>query len=243
MNHYLTALWPAPTNIHAYSTKRFNPNGNSTAPFENFNLGTHVSDNSNAVRENRQQLIEDLGLTEAPVWLNQIHGSHCVNGENSSHLDADAIISTRKKQVCTIMTADCLPILLCNRDGVEVAAIHGGWRSLVAGIIKNTIQKMKSQPQDILAWFGPAISQPYFEVGDDVYQAVCQNDVLFKSAFIKQGEKWLASLTKIATLQLQQVGINAIFDSQQCTFHQQQDYFSYRRKAQTGRIASLIWIS
>ena len=164
---YLIPQWPAPQNIISFTTLRFG--GFSSTPYESFNLGDHVGDRSNHVLKNRQQLINDWGLSPDVPWLTQIHGTQVIEfNQNSTDMKGDAIISRQPQTPCAVLTADCLPILLCHRKGNEIAAIHAGWRGLLNGIVENTVAKMHSAPTDIIAWLGPAISKHAFEINSDI---------------------------------------------------------------------------
>lgn len=234
--------WPAPDNICAVSSTR--SGGVSQAPFDSFNLGDHVGDDAALVTQNRA-LLRQLAQAEAePLWLNQMHGSHVINSQDwQSNSEADAIVSRDKNHVCTIMTADCLPILLCNQQGDTVAAIHAGWRSLAAGIIEKTIAKFTGKPHDIIAWLGPAIGADKFEVGVDVYNAFCQHSSQATQAFkATDGSHYLADIYQLARQQLVAQGVTAIYGGDFCTFSDGQRFFSYRRDGQTGRMATLIWM-
>ena len=162
--------WPAPSNIKALSTSRIG--GNSLTSYASFNLAEHVGDNIDTVQQNRAKLIEAAQLPTSPYWLNQTHSTHIINSSDwRQGINADAMFSTTDNHICTIMTADCLPILLCDTQGTMVAAIHAGWRGLAAGIIEKTISKFSAKKNDIMAWLGPAIGPTQFEVGEDVYKA------------------------------------------------------------------------
>lgn len=237
----LLANWPAPANIHALTTQRYP--GFSQAPYDTNNLGLHVGDEEQQVLLNRSVLAETLQLPAQPAWLEQTHSNHCVIVEEESNRRADAAITRSNQQVLAIMTADCLPILLCNQQGTEIAAIHAGWRGLVNGIIENTVAKMHSPPADLLAWIGPGICQACYEVGHDVLTEWTKHYSFAAQAFKAQGKKWLANLPLLAELILNQMSIFNVFHSQVCTFEQKNAFFSYRRAPQTGRMATLIWFN
>lgn len=233
--------WPAPSNIMAYSTTC--EGGISSGPFYSLNLGEHVGDEPALVSYNRQILRRDLGLKNEPHWLNQVHGKevNIIKGPSNGPLTADASVTSLREQVCIVMTADCLPILLCDKDGSAVAAVHGGWRGLKAGIIEASINSMPCKPKDIIAWLGPAICQSHYEVGVEVYKAFGE---IYKAAFkpsAKSGH-YMADLYEIARIQLKAMGISAIYGGQFCTYEDSR-FYSFRRDAgKTGRMASLIWI-
>ena len=158
--------WPAPANVFAASTTR--QGGVSQAPFDTFNVAHHVGDSPDDVQKNRVILRETLALPSEPLWLNQTHSNSVSTGGNC---EADAAYTREPNTPLVIMTADCLPILLCDTEGTEVAAIHAGWRGLAHGVIENTLKHFSAKPENILAWLGPAIGPSAFEVGQDVYDA------------------------------------------------------------------------
>ncbi|MFT7413675.1 MAG: YfiH family protein [Methylophagaceae bacterium] len=235
--------WPAPDTIKALSTTR--QGGFSLPPYDSFNLGTHVGDQLKIVIKNRDYLVNVAQLPESPRWLNQIHGTRVINSNNwQLNIDADAIVSHEKNHICTIMTADCLPLLLCNKQGDTVAAIHAGWRGLAAGIIEKTLTEFRCAPQDIMAWLGPAIGPSHFEVGPDVYQTFTQHSAKAMQAFQQtDATHYLADIYVLARQRLAILGVNAVFGGDLCTATDKQRFFSYRRDDITGRMASMIWIS
>ncbi|MGC1182274.1 peptidoglycan editing factor PgeF [Legionella sp.] len=235
------ANWPAPKNITALSTTRLE--GYSKAPFHSNNLGLNIGDDDTHVKQNRQLLMEGLQLPGEPQWLRQTHSTHCVHVEKDLNREADAAITHSSKYPLVILTADCLPITLCNIQGNEIAAIHAGWRGLVNGIVENTLAKMRSKPSDLLAWIGPAICQKCYEVGDEVYQIFTHKYTFSKHAFKPNHCKWLANLPKIAEMVLNSQGINAVYQSELCTFESESELYSYRKTSQTGRIGTLIWFN
>jgi len=240
----LTATWPSLHNVGTLSTTR--EGGVSKPPFTSLNLGLHVGDNEHDVLKNRSLLNACLPKSKPIVWLNQIHSARVLNVDEqfdfTSLHDADALYTQSLNQPLAIMTADCLPILLANDDGTEVAAIHGGWRSLEQGIIKNTIACFNANSASINAWLGPAIGPNQFEVGADVFALFKAQNPLFKTAFKAHGnQKYLANIYKIAGLLLSQLGIKKITGAVHCTVSQPTQFFSYRRDRKTGRMASLIW--
>ncbi|KPJ68009.1 MAG: hypothetical protein AMJ43_00910 [Coxiella sp. DG_40] len=239
--HYIKPDWPAPINVCAYVTTR--TDGHSKPPYNSFNLADHVGDNATDVSANRKQLYDELNLPNEPIWLKQIHGNNviCAN-EMMTNTEADALYTTSPDTVCVILTADCLPILLCDNLGTKVAAIHAGWRSLSAGIIEKTITALNTPSSQLLAWLGPAINQSFYEVGEDVYDKFVQQNNDSKKAFRQKNEsKWLADIYILAKQRLVACNIINIYDNKLCTFTDKQCFFSYRRDGETGRMASLIW--
>ena len=236
------ANWNAPKNITALSTSR--RGGFSLPPYDSNNLAFHVGDSEHLVANNRRQLRDSLHLPNEPVWLHQTHSTVCVVPELEASREADASVTRSPKHPLVILTADCLPITLCNRQGTEIAAIHAGWKGLYHGIIEQTITSMTSHPSDILAWIGPAISQEHYETSAEIYEAFTTKDRASSSAFKPSNEnKWFAHLALIAEQLLQSIGIHEVFQSNLCTFELKNEFFSYRRSKQTGRIATLIWFN
>lgn len=236
------ANWKAPKNISALSTTRLG--GYSSAPYDSNNLALHVEDKAQDVAKNRQQLRELLALPAEPIWLDQTHSTLCVIADKDENRAADAATTQSPQHPLAILTADCLPITLCNQRGSEIAAIHAGWRGLCMGIIENTLAKMDSAPSELMAWIGPAISQKHYETSEEVYDAFTKHYPQSKIAFKPSTEnKYFANLALIAELVLHALGVNAVYQSNLCTFELNNEFYSYRRSAQTGRIATLIWFN
>jgi len=230
--------WPAPANVKAIQTTRLG--GYSVAPYGSLNLGLHVQDDGLAVAKNRQ-LLSDY-LPSEPVWLNQVHGVEVIDVTKSLCVqDADASFSKNKNVVCVTMTADCLPVLLCNQQGTAVASIHAGWRSLCDGVIEATIKMMGVESEELMAWLGPAIGPDAFEVGSEVREAFIAQDAQADQAFKAYGDKWLGDLYGIAKQRLNKQGLNKIYGGGECTYSNPSRYFSFRRDGLTGRMATMIW--
>ena len=238
--HLIIPDWPAPFNVKALQTTR--AGGISSAPYDSFNLGDHVGDAPLAVERNR--ILLNRLLPSEPVWLNQMHGTVVVNADRASCLpQADACIARHRAAVCVVMTADCLPVLLCDTQGSVVGAAHAGWKGLAAGVIEATVQAMDVAPENIMVWLGPAISQDEFEVGDEVRAAFLAIQPQAASAFIPgQNGKWFADLCALARLRLNALGINRIYGGGSCTYRERDRYFSYRRDGVTGRMGTFIWL-
>jgi len=226
----ITPNWPAPAHVNACTTVRSSWGG---------------PDQSEESSSNRAHLVSLLSLPTDPVWLKQTHSNIVVTANpNYRDAEADAAYADQPGQICLVLTADCLPVLICNRQGTRVAAAHAGWRGLANGIIENTVNAMQLAPADLLVWLGPAIGPQKFEVGDDVYQAFTNQDPEGASCFIaaKPG-KWLANLYQLATRRLNKLGIHQVFGGEYCTHTQDDLFYSWRRDQQkAGRMASLIWI-
>lgn len=246
--HKIVPNWQVPTNIHSFTTTRLG--GVSLPPFDSFNLAIHVGDAKNSVEMNRSLLVSRENLPQRPLFLNQTHSTNVITlpyPHSTPPPEADAVYTCTPKQICVVMTADCLPILLTNQQGNEVAAIHAGWRGLCDGVIEETINKFQCPPAQIIAWLGPAIGPLAFQVGEEVRQQFIQQDPQAQQAFCRDKteagyrQKFLANLYLLARQRLNRLGINAISGGEYCTYQQKQYFFSYRREGQTGRMASLIW--
>lgn len=240
---WLLPKWPAPPSIKAAVTTR--QGGVSSAPYESFNLGDHVGDKPDSVALNRQRLSEYLKLPSAPLWLNQVHGSVvCQADRTTSPRTADAITTRTPHKVCAILTADCLPILLCSTQGNEIAAIHAGWRGLVQGVIQKTLSGMHTMPEEIIAWLGPAIGSRAYEIDRPVFDRFIQLKSQFEDCFIPtRTDHWQMDIYAIARFLLRQQGVTQIHGGEHCTYSEDKLFFSHRREGITGRMASLIWIS
>lgn len=244
---FITPNWPAPNNVKAFSSTRYS--GVSEGVYQGLNLGMHVGDDRGLVQKNRDLVASGAKMPTSPVWLNQTHSNQVVEllTPTEQVLDADGSITTYKNVVCAVMTADCLPILLTNTDGTQVAAVHAGWRGLADGILENALQKF-TKPSQVMAWIGPAIGEKAFEVGEDVFEAFVQNDPHAADAFISHinatsnQPKWLANMALLATQRLNHAGVEQVFNSQRCTYFEPKKFYSYRRDGVTGRQATFIWI-
>ena len=234
--------WNVPQQVRAFCTTR--GGGMSEAPFDSFNLATHVGDDAHRVAENRRLLRSQGSLPDEPCWINQTHGTRVVILEDEDNRDADAAVSRSPGIVAVVMTADCLPILLCNQGGTEVAAVHAGWRGLQSGVVQSALGAMNSSPASLMAWIGPAISQACFEVGNEVREAFMESTGEALTCFSKHGAgHWLCDLAGLAELILRQQGVTEILKDLHCSYRDQDLFYSYRREAVTGRMASLIWIN
>lgn len=240
MADLLQAEWPAPKSVQAFQTLR--AGGCSTGPWAGFNLGDHVGDDPASVRENRHALRQLLPAE--PVWLKQVHGTATVDAGFLPNLpEADAVFARQPGSVCVVMTADCLPVLFCDRAGTVVAAAHAGWRGLLAGVLEETILRMAVAPSDVLVWLGPAIGPECFEIGDEVCAAFIEASPAAELAFRPHtAGKWLADIYLLARQRLVAAGVEAISGGDLCTVSDPARFFSYRRDGVTGRMASLIWI-
>ncbi len=239
---FISPDWPAPGRVRAISTTR--AGGLSHGPYASFNLGDHVGDDPAAVGRNRELLRTALNLPSEPVWLRQVHGTQVIDAAQAdAHGEADGAWSGRPGTVCAVLTADCLPVFLCNRAGTKVAVLHAGWRGLAAGVIEQGVRALAEAPEDLLAWLGPAIGPKAFEVGPEVKATFVQNNPVAERAFAPTGnDRYLADLYALACLRLTTLGVTQISGGGFCTFTDRERFFSFRRDGTCGRMASLIWI-
>ncbi|MCU1727633.1 peptidoglycan editing factor PgeF [Pseudomonas sp. 7P_10.2_Bac1] len=239
MNTFLIPDWPAPAGIRACVTTR--AGGVSAAPFDSLNLGDHVGDDPHAVAHNRQRLTHAFDVQ--PAWLSQVHGVVVAHANPDQVAEADASWTATPGIACTVMTADCLPALFCDRAGTRVAAAHAGWRGLAAGVLEAAAQSLNVEPQEILVWLGPAIGPKAFEVGGEVREVFVKDLPDAAGAFapsINEG-RYMADIYELARLRLARCGITAVYGGGFCTVTDPR-FFSYRRSSRTGRFASLVWI-
>nr|WP_298116878.1 peptidoglycan editing factor PgeF [uncultured Pseudomonas sp.] len=231
--------WPAPARVKACVTTR--AGGVSVAPFDSLNLGTHVGDDPVAVKKNRQRLLSQLGCK--PAWLQQVHDIDVLEAAPETLAEADASWTATPGIACTVMTADCLPALFCDRNGTRVAAAHAGWRGLAAGVLEATLDALAVAPEDTLVWLGPAIGPQAFEVGAEVREAFVSQHAQAAQAFgasLNPG-RYMADIYELARIRLAARGIAAVYGGGFCTYSDPR-FYSYRRAARTGRFASLIWL-
>lgn len=242
MTHVIIPQWPQPESVAACSSTRIG--GVSLVPWHSLNLGAHCGDNPEHVEENRQRMFAAGGLPSKPVWLEQVHGDQVLRLDGGPYASkrADASYSNTPGTVCAVMTADCLPVLFCNRAGTEVAAAHAGWRGLCAGVLENTLACFDDSPANIIAWLGPAIGPQAFEVGPEVREAFMAKDPNADVAFVARDEKYLADIYLLARQRLARAGVSQIFGGDRCTFTETNEFYSYRRDKTTGRMASFIWL-
>lgn len=269
--------WPAPDNIAAVSTTRYTglanisgddevgadkqatsaiangSQGSSRGSFSDFNLATHVGDQASAVAANRDSLLQGCSDLQHIQWLEQVHGNQVVVAGTGAPMQADASYSSRANLACAVLTADCLPLLICDRAGTQLAAVHAGWRGLAAGVIENTLAHFSCSAQELLVWLGPAISQRHFEVGSEVRQnflaaSNAQQREAISQAFVAHSSRpgfYFADLYQLARLRLQRAGVEAVYGGEYCSYSDSDSgsaqFFSYRRDGQCGRMASLIY--
>jgi hypothetical protein len=259
--------WPAPPSVRAWVSER--RGGVSTAGYAELNLGAHVGDEPARVAENRRRLVRMLGLPGEPAWLEQVHGTEVLDLDRAPDLEsdrpshrernadlgrdvdsalapvarADGAVTSRAGVVCAVLTADCLPVLLCDRDGQRVGVAHAGWRGLVGGVLPSAVAAMQTPARDLLAWLGPAIGPEAYEVGAEVRDAALLRDPGATVAFAPNARgRWQANLYVLARRSLEAAGITAIHGGGFCTFSDSDRFFSHRRAAPCGRMATLIWL-
>lgn len=239
---WLVPDWPAPPRVRAFVTTR--AGGVSEGEYASMNLGATSGDRPGDVERNRR-IVGGL-LPAAPRWLAQVHGAEV------AHLDAlapdaiakaDAAVARRAGEVCTVLTADCMPVLLCDQAGRRVAIAHAGWRGMSAGVIENAVRAMDAPAESILAWMGPAIGPEAFEVGPEVREAFVAGDPGAGTAFHSHREgKFLADLYALARRRLARAGVAHVHGGDFCTFRERDRFFSYRREKKSGRMGAFIWI-
>ena len=240
MNGWIVPDWPAPASVRALVTTR--TGGVSAGAYASLNLATHVGDDPAAVAENRRRL--RAHLPAEPLWLSQVHGTNVARAEDAVEgAEADAAFTRRMGRVCAILTADCLPVLLCNDVGTVVVAAHAGWRGLAGGVIEAALRATNEPPARLLAWLGPAIGPQAFEVGAEVRAAFLAHSPDAATAFAaKENGRWLADLYRLAEQRLNALGVSRVYGGGRCTFLEADSFYSYRREKTTGRMASLIWL-
>ena len=238
MNRYfIQADWPAPSGVRAMVTTR--TGGFSHGPWASMNLGTNSGDDQADVLQIRDLLGREL--PSDPLWLNQVHGASVVvnDGLQVKTPEADAQVASGPGRVCAVLTADCLPVLFCNRSGDRVAAAHAGWRGLAACVLEETVKALEWEPSGLMAWLGPAIGPDAYEVGDDVIEHFEDE---FPRGFRRSGDRWLMDLYSLARIKLEAAGVTSIHGGGLCTWTDSTRFYSYRRDGETGRMASLVWI-
>ena len=240
LSDWITPDWPAPACVRALITTR--SGGVSTGPYASLNLGELTDDARSAVSENKRRL--DALLPAPARWLRQVHGNRVVAADAVREpVEADASYTRSAGTVCAVKIADCMPVLICDREGQAVGIAHAGWRGLSQGVVENTVNALTLDPAQLIAYLGPAIGPNAFEVGDDVLEAFCANDSAARKGFrpLRPG-KWLADLFVLARQRLERIGVSAIFGGGMCTYADPARFFSHRRDRVTGRMAALIWL-
>jgi YfiH family protein len=233
-----------PKNVNFLSTQRYLDGGKSIGNFENFNLALHVNDKRESVLENRSILKDYYGIPSNPIWINQTHSSICVDASSTKRIaEADASFTINPGVVCAVLTADCLPVFVCKKDGSMVGIAHAGWKGLISGVIECLIESFQCNGADLVAHLGPAISKNYFEVGIEIKDLYLSKNSNFARSFSFYRDKHYLDLYDAAKVILESFNITLISGGDRCTFKESDKFFSYRRDGvNSGRMAHLIWI-
>jgi YfiH family protein len=243
----VVANWAAPAHVRAFTTTRAGP-GVSPPPFDALNLGLRSGDDVAHALANRARLRADAALPAEPAWLHQVHGAGVVRIDRPARVgeaepEADAAVTDVPGVVLAILTADCLPVLLCDRAGTEVGAAHAGWRGLAGGVLEATVRAMRSAPGELLAWLGPAAGPASYEVGAEVREAFLRGDAAAAGCFVAtRAGHWRVDLYALATQRLRAAGVGEIAGGGFDTIADAR-FYSHRRDARTGRMATLAWIA
>lgn len=238
---WIPASWPAPDNIHAGTTTR--NGGFSGGPYSTLNLAGHVGDDPVDVSRNRQRVITELALPSDPMWLEQVHGNNVIDILSNNRQGSDGAYTNQSNYVCAVLTADCLPLLITDINGKEIAAIHIGWRGFASNIIASALEMFTARPGNLLAWIGPYIYPEHYEVGDEVRDACLNITPGATQAFQPaRTDHWYANLELLVRLQLAEKGLIKVFGGDYCTYRHIDCFYSYRREAVTGRVATMIWM-
>ena len=234
--------WPAPLRVRAFVTTR--TGGVSEGAYASMNLGMSSGDDAQRVARNRE-IVREV-LPESPRWLAQVHGTHVFEldrDEEAGRPKADAAVSRQRNRVCAVLTADCMPLLLCDLRGSAVAVAHAGWRGLAAGVVENAFGSIGARPEETIAWLGPTIGPAAFEVGPEVREVFVAHDARAGSAFVEHRPgKYMADLYALARQRLGGLGVSGVFGGGFCTYQETDRFFSYRREKQSGRMGTFIWM-
>ena len=239
----LRPQWPAQPRVQALCSTRLG--GVSTGSWSSLNLGIRCGDEAGAVSENRRHLVDALQLPAEPCWLQQVHGITVISlPAVGIEPQADASFTTQPGVVCAVLTADCLPVLLCDDSATVVAAAHAGWRGLAAGVLESTVKALPVAASELMAWLGPAIGPEAFEVGDQVRDAFIAADAAAQGAFVPSHRPghWYADLFALARQRLRHIGVSRCFGDDLSTHADARRFFSHRRDRVTGRQAAMIWL-
>jgi polyphenol oxidase len=233
-----------PKNVNFLSTERYLDGCESIGNFENFNLALHVNDKKANVLENRSILKDYYGMPSNPVWINQTHSSICVDASSINKIvEADASFTINPGVVCAVLTADCLPVFVCKKDGSMVGIAHAGWKGLISGVIESLIESFQCNGADLVVHLGPAISKNYFEVGIEIKDLYLSKNTNFARSFSLYRDKHYLDLYDAAKVILESFNITLISGGDRCTFKESDVFFSYRRDGiNSGRMGHLIWI-
>jgi YfiH family protein len=232
--------WPAPPSVRAFVTER----GAGPGSYGGLNVALHVGDDPARVERNRARLRAALALPGEPAWLEQVHGARVLDLDREAPGAADGAVTARPGVVCVVMTADCLPVLFCDRAGRRVGVAHAGWRGLSNGVLPAAVAALGTPPENLLAWLGPAIGPRVYEVGAEVRAAFVEGDAGAEACFARNARgRFEADLYGLARASLARTGIGAVFGGGFCTFTEANRFFSHRREAPCGRMAALIWLA
>lgn len=234
--------WPAPEGVGALSTTR--RGGVSRGPWESLNLSLSCGDKREDVLANRERL--SRFLPAEPMWIRQVHGSRVLDPPTDAGEEADAAVSSARREVLAVLSADCLPVLLCDDRGRYIGVAHAGWRGLAAGVIEATVERMRISPGRLIAWLGPAIGGEAYEVGGEVREAFAGARAFARlcpeRAFIASGDRWRLDVAEAARVILAALGVERVYGGGFCTFGDPERFFSHRRDGVTGRMATMIWL-
>ena len=231
--------WPAPPNVRAWVTER-----GSAARYGSLNLGLHVGDDASAVAANRKRLRAALELRAEPRWLEQVHGIRVLDLDREDGVQADGSVTSSVGVACVVMTGDCLPVLLCDRGGTRVGVAHAGWRGLLDGVLPAAVAAFGRDPKNLIAWLGPAIGQAAYEVGGEVRDAFLARSAAASRRFLPNARgRWQADLYGLARDSLAASGVRSVQGGGFCTYTDAGRFFSHRREAPCGRMASLVWLA
>jgi YfiH family protein len=233
--------WPTPARVRAFVTTR--TGGVSTGEYASMNLGVHGGDAPENVARNRA--IVRAYLPADPLWLAQVHGAHVADAAIALESPrADAAVTTQPDRVCVVLTADCMPVFLCDAHGRAVAVAHAGWRGLAGGVLENAVHALGVPPAEVHAWMGPAIGPDAFEVGPEVREAFLAADPGADVAFrAHRPDKYMADLYVLTRRRLMRAGVSSVHGGGFCTFHDRERFFSYRREKASGRMGAFIWLA
>lgn len=232
--------WTAPAHVVAKSFTRHG--GHSVGPYQGFNCAMHVGDCATHVQHNRSDLMQLAGLPSTPRWLQQVHGHHIIDATDMPHAtipQADACYTSTIHNVCAVLTADCLPVLICHIRKPWVAAVHAGWRGLAQHILHKACAKAPDV-DGLMVWLGPAIGPQAYVVDASISAHFSQPEC--QASMQQRNTHWTMNLYALARYQLKQCGVKKVYGGQFCTYTNQQDFYSYRRDTKTGRNLSLIWL-
>ena len=239
---WLVPDWDAPRNVRAFVTTR--AGGVSEGEFESMNLASRGGDDPEHVAKNR--LIVREHLPAMPRWMAQVHGTDVADLDRldeSQVPTADAAVASLPGRVGVVLTADCMPLFLCDESGEHVAVVHAGWRGMAAGVIESTVRVIGAAPSQLMAWMGPTIGPSAFEVGPEVREAFVAHDPDAREAFrTHKPGKFMADLYALARRRLARVGVARVHGGGFCTYTDSARFFSYRRAQKSGRMGAFIWI-